>query len=106
MLPSVAPAAFFEGDKMTERPEMIEGTVCYWNGASGWIRRDDVLDVTTPEQHDVALVVADVASGPIEQQCRVTYEFDNGHARNVKVIGAEAPPYVPPEPPNSPEVPF
>lgn len=90
---------------MSERPEMVEGTVTYWNGSSGWVLRDDYLSLPTSEQGHVMLRAQDVASGEITRNCRVTFEHDKQTwlALGTKVIDSELPPE-PEPPPDSPPV--
>jgi hypothetical protein len=54
---------------------MATGTMRYWNGESGWIRKDNVANMSTVEARDVMVLREDVTGTPTVE-CAVS--FDDG----------------------------
>jgi hypothetical protein len=66
---------------------MATGTIYYWNGQSGWIKQSGVEDLPTWEARDVMVLIGDIISGSVSQDCAVTFAFgsDPTFAREVIV---------------------
>lgn len=67
---------------------MATGTVYYWNGKSGWIKRDGVSDEPTDDAWDLMLLAEDISSGTVDQNCSVSFDdptCGDWRARNIVV---------------------
>jgi hypothetical protein len=64
------------------------GTVWYWNGKSGWLKKDNVQNDVTAEARDVMVLASDITAGTILTNSVVTFDegaFGDWRAYNIQV---------------------